>query len=136
MQSAGTKPCLAAASNVCARSCKAAHSLPPSTCRVTRLLSGCVPWLCLFSAPQAVFLFSLIKYTPLKYNNTYVYPTWGYVLGWMMALSSMVCIPLYAIFILLRTKGSLKQVLRWWSLSELLLLPHDGTWEGHQGRCT
>uniref|UniRef100_A0A8B9D3W9 Transporter n=1 Tax=Anser cygnoides TaxID=8845 RepID=A0A8B9D3W9_ANSCY len=62
------------------------------------------PGLCL-----AVFLFSLIKYTPLKYNNTYVYPTWGYVLGWMMALSSMVCIPLYAIFIILRTKGPLKQ---------------------------
>uniref|UniRef100_A0A8B9U9S6 Transporter n=1 Tax=Anas zonorhyncha TaxID=75864 RepID=A0A8B9U9S6_9AVES len=87
------------------------------------------PGLCL-----AVFLFSLIKYTPLKYNNTYVYPTWGYVLGWMMALSSMVCIPLYAIFILLRTKGPLKQVLRWWSLGELLLLPHDGAWEWHQGR--
>ncbi|POI32328.1 hypothetical protein CIB84_003919 [Bambusicola thoracicus] len=62
------------------------------------------PGLCL-----AVFLFSLIKYTPLKYNNSYVYPPWGYVLGWLMALSSMVCIPLYIIFILLRTKGSLKQ---------------------------
>ncbi|NWX17034.1 S6A12 protein, partial [Aegotheles bennettii] len=62
------------------------------------------PGLCL-----AVFLFSLIKYTPLKYNNFYVYPPWGYVVGWMMALSSMVCIPLYAIFILLKTKGPLKQ---------------------------
>uniref|UniRef100_K7GJP1 Transporter n=1 Tax=Pelodiscus sinensis TaxID=13735 RepID=K7GJP1_PELSI len=41
----------------------------------------------------ATFLFSLIKYTPLKYNNSYVYPTWGYVLGWLMALSSMICIP-------------------------------------------
>ncbi|NXG53230.1 S6A12 protein, partial [Psilopogon haemacephalus] len=62
------------------------------------------PGLCL-----AVFLFSLIKYKPLKYNNSYVYPAWGYVVGWMMALSSMVCIPLYAVFILLKTKGSLKQ---------------------------
>ncbi|XP_064011723.1 sodium- and chloride-dependent betaine transporter-like isoform X2 [Pogoniulus pusillus] len=62
------------------------------------------PGLCL-----AVFLFSLIKYKPLKYNNSYVYPAWGYVVGWMMALSSMVCIPLYAIFIFLKTKGPLKQ---------------------------
>uniref|UniRef100_A0A8C2UDZ6 Transporter n=1 Tax=Coturnix japonica TaxID=93934 RepID=A0A8C2UDZ6_COTJA len=62
------------------------------------------PGLCL-----AVFFFSLIKYTPLKYNNSYVYPPWGYMLGWLMALSTMVCIPLYVIFILLRTKGSLKQ---------------------------
>lgn len=102
------------------------HCYLAGTCRVTRLPSGSVPCplaMSVFSAPQAVFLFSLIKYTPLKYNNTYVYPTWGYVLGWMMALSSMVCIPLYAIFIILRTKGPLKQVLRWWSLGELLLLP-------------
>ncbi|NXC93070.1 S6A12 protein, partial [Certhia familiaris] len=62
------------------------------------------PGLCL-----GVFLFSLIKYTPLKYNNSYEYPPWGYMLGWLMALSSMVCIPLYAIFILLKTKGPLKQ---------------------------
>lgn len=89
-----------------------------------------------FCFPQAVFLFSLIKYAPLKYNNSYVYPPWGYVLGWLMALSSMVCIPLYIIFILLRTKGSLKQVLRLWSLGELLLLPHDSSWEGPWGRYT
>ncbi|NXO27168.1 S6A12 protein, partial [Cisticola juncidis] len=62
------------------------------------------PGLCL-----GVFLFSLIKYTPLKYNGSYEYPPWGYMLGWLMALSSMVCIPLHAIFILLKTKGPLKQ---------------------------
>ncbi|XP_062423086.1 sodium- and chloride-dependent betaine transporter-like [Rhea pennata] len=65
------------------------------------------PGMCL-----AIFLFSLIKYTPLKYNNVYVYPPWGYVVGWLMALSSMVCIPLYAVFILLKTKGPLKQRLK------------------------
>uniref|UniRef100_A0A8B9Q8G3 Transporter n=1 Tax=Apteryx owenii TaxID=8824 RepID=A0A8B9Q8G3_APTOW len=62
-----------------------------------------------FFTPQAIFLFSLIKYTPLKYNNVYVYPPWGYVVGWLMALSSMVCVPLYAIFILLKTKGPLNR---------------------------
>uniref|UniRef100_A0A452HIU2 Solute carrier family 6 member 12 n=1 Tax=Gopherus agassizii TaxID=38772 RepID=A0A452HIU2_9SAUR len=49
-------------------------------------------------------------YTPLKYNNWYVYSPWGYILGWLMALSSMICIPLYIIFILLKTGGSLKKV--------------------------
>ena len=89
-----------------------------------------------FSAPQAVFLFSLIKYTPLKYNNSYLYPPWGYVVGWLMALSSMVCIPLYAIFILLKTKGPLKQVLGLWSLGKLLLLASDSSREGPQERRT
>ncbi|XP_066490542.1 sodium- and chloride-dependent betaine transporter-like [Tiliqua scincoides] len=57
----------------------------------------------------ATFLFSLIRYTPLRYNNVYDYPQWGIAVGWLMALSSMICIPLYVVFILLRTKGSLKQ---------------------------
>ncbi|XP_048356299.1 sodium- and chloride-dependent betaine transporter-like isoform X1 [Sphaerodactylus townsendi] len=57
----------------------------------------------------ATFLFSLIRYTPLKYNNVYEYPTWGIAVGWLMALSSMICIPLYVVYILLKTKGSLKQ---------------------------
>ncbi|XP_039403196.1 sodium- and chloride-dependent betaine transporter-like isoform X4 [Mauremys reevesii] len=60
----------------------------------------------------ATFLFSLIKYTPLTYNNWYVYPPWGYALGWLMAFSSMICIPLYVIFILLKTRGSLKKKLK------------------------
>uniref|UniRef100_G3NW86 Transporter n=1 Tax=Gasterosteus aculeatus aculeatus TaxID=481459 RepID=G3NW86_GASAC len=41
----------------------------------------------------AIFLFFLIKYKPLKYNNVYTYPDWGYGIGWFMAMSSMVCIP-------------------------------------------
>ncbi|XP_039403185.1 sodium- and chloride-dependent betaine transporter-like isoform X3 [Mauremys reevesii] len=77
-------------------------------------------WSCLFFLmliflgldSQATFLFSLIKYTPLTYNNWYVYPPWGYALGWLMAFSSMICIPLYVIFILLKTRGSLKKKLK------------------------
>ncbi|XP_043943546.1 sodium- and chloride-dependent GABA transporter 2-like [Protopterus annectens] len=55
------------------------------------------------------FLFSLIKYSPLKYNNTYVYPTWGYVIGWLMAVSSMICVPLFVIYIVCRTKGPVEK---------------------------
>ncbi|XP_067163455.1 sodium- and chloride-dependent GABA transporter 2 isoform X4 [Apteryx mantelli] len=58
---------------------------------------------------MATFLFSLIKYTPLTYNKKYVYPWWGDTLGWLLALSSMVCIPLWIIYKLSTIKGSLKE---------------------------
>uniref|UniRef100_A0A8C5X9K6 Transporter n=1 Tax=Malurus cyaneus samueli TaxID=2593467 RepID=A0A8C5X9K6_9PASS len=58
---------------------------------------------------QATFLFSLIKYTPLTYNKKYVYPWWGDTLGWLLALSSMVCIPLWIIYKLSTIKGSLRE---------------------------
>lgn len=119
-----------AASKVPADSCKTEHPLPPLQSsqslqgdQAAGLACPLVFLIFVFSAPQGIFLFSLIKYTPLKYNDSYKYPPWGYMLGWLMALSSMVCIPLYAIFILLKTKGSLKQVLGLWSLGVLLLLP-------------
>lgn len=59
---------------------------------------------------QGTFAFSLIKYTPLKYNNEYVYPWWGYVIGWLLALSSMVCIPLWMVYKISTTQGTLKEV--------------------------
>lgn len=55
------------------------------------------------------FAFSLIKYTPLKYNNEYVYPWWGYMVGWLLALSSMVCIPLWMLFKICTTQGTLRE---------------------------
>ncbi|XP_016086244.1 sodium- and chloride-dependent GABA transporter 2-like [Sinocyclocheilus grahami] len=55
------------------------------------------------------FAFSLIKYTPLKYNNEYVYPWWGYALGWLLALSSMICIPLWVVSKVSMAKGSLRE---------------------------
>ncbi|KAF5919390.1 hypothetical protein HPG69_009871 [Diceros bicornis minor] len=65
------------------------------------------PGLCL-----ATFLFSLSKYTPLKYNNVYVYPPWGYSIGWFLALSSMICVPLFIVVTLLKTQGPFKKRLR------------------------
>lgn len=59
---------------------------------------------------QGTFAFSLIKYTPLKYNNEYVYPWWGYAIGWLLALSSMVCIPLWMVYKISTTKGTFREV--------------------------
>uniref|UniRef100_A0A8C6HPP1 Transporter n=1 Tax=Mus spicilegus TaxID=10103 RepID=A0A8C6HPP1_MUSSI len=57
------------------------------------------PGLCL-----ATFFFSLSKYTPLKYNNVYMYPSWGYSIGWLLAFSSMACVPLFIIITFLKTQ--------------------------------
>lgn len=62
------------------------------------------------SHPQATFLFSLIKYTPLTYNKKYTYPWWGDALGWLLALSSMVCIPAWSFYKLSTLKGSFREV--------------------------
>uniref|UniRef100_A0A672SD67 Transporter n=1 Tax=Sinocyclocheilus grahami TaxID=75366 RepID=A0A672SD67_SINGR len=56
-----------------------------------------------------IFLFFLIKYKPLKYNNVYTYPDWGYGIGWMMAMSSMVCIPLGMLFQIWKTEGTFRE---------------------------
>ncbi|MEQ2187319.1 hypothetical protein GOODEAATRI_003485, partial [Goodea atripinnis] len=56
------------------------------------------------------FAFALIKYSPLKYNNVYVYPVWGDGIGWILALSSMLCIPLWMAGKLYYTPGTLREV--------------------------
>uniref|UniRef100_A0A8C5QTM8 Transporter n=1 Tax=Leptobrachium leishanense TaxID=445787 RepID=A0A8C5QTM8_9ANUR len=58
-----------------------------------------------------IFLFHVVNYKPLTYNNSYVYPWWGEAIGWGLALSSMLCIPLTVVVKLLRSKGSLRE--RW-----------------------
>ncbi|CAM9910213.1 unnamed protein product [Lampetra fluviatilis] len=55
----------------------------------------------------ACFVFSLVKYTPLTYNKTYLYPDWAQGLGWAMALSSMLCIPGFFIVQVLLSEGPL-----------------------------
>ncbi|XP_071383100.1 sodium- and chloride-dependent GABA transporter 2-like [Centroberyx affinis] len=57
-------------------------------------------------------VFSLLKYSPLKFNNTYVYPWWAYWIGWFLALSSLAMIPITMIFKLAQGKGTLWQRLK------------------------
>ncbi|KAJ6668305.1 hypothetical protein lerEdw1_015682 [Lerista edwardsae] len=53
------------------------------------------------------FIFSLAKYTPLTYNKVYIYPDWAIGLGWGLALSSMICIPLVMVIRIIQSDGSL-----------------------------
>ncbi|KAM5147737.1 sodium- and chloride-dependent taurine transporter [Mantella aurantiaca] len=55
----------------------------------------------------ACFIFSLAKYTPLTYNKYYTYPDWAIGLGWALALSSMICIPLVVVYRIVRSEGGL-----------------------------
>ncbi|KAM4588383.1 sodium- and chloride-dependent GABA transporter 2-like isoform 2-T2 [Odontesthes bonariensis] len=58
---------------------------------------------------MGTFVFSLVKYTPLKFNNTIEYPWWGYALGWWFTLSSTLFVPLRMLYNLYITPGTLRQ---------------------------
>ncbi|PRD31552.1 UNVERIFIED_CONTAM: Creatine transporter [Trichonephila clavipes] len=60
---------------------------------------------------QGIFIFSLITYKPVTYNKDYEYPGWAIFIGWCMALSSMLCVPVYFIYQILITPGTMRQ--RW-----------------------
>uniref|UniRef100_A0AAQ5ZSI5 Transporter n=1 Tax=Amphiprion ocellaris TaxID=80972 RepID=A0AAQ5ZSI5_AMPOC len=72
-------------------------------------------WCWSYVTPFGLFLFHVVNYKPLTYNTVYTYPVWGQALGWALALSSMLCIPLTVLYKLLRCKGSLRE--RWQHLT-------------------
>ncbi|XP_061073690.1 sodium- and chloride-dependent GABA transporter 2-like [Conger conger] len=55
------------------------------------------------------FIFSLVKYQPLTFNRWYVYPDWAYMLGWLLALSSVVLVPGWSLVKLSISTGTLRQ---------------------------
>jgi len=56
---------------------------------------------------MGIFLASAISYSPLKYEDGSLYPWWGEMVGWFLALASMLQVPLVAIFLIFREKGTL-----------------------------
>ncbi|XP_026223752.1 sodium- and chloride-dependent GABA transporter 2-like isoform X1 [Anabas testudineus] len=55
------------------------------------------------------FICSLVKYQPLTFNRWYLYPDWAYGLGWVMALSSILLVPGWALYKLGVGTGTLSQ---------------------------
>uniref|UniRef100_V9KCG5 Transporter n=1 Tax=Callorhinchus milii TaxID=7868 RepID=V9KCG5_CALMI len=74
-----------------------------------------IKWCWMFITPGicgGIFIFFIVRYKPLKYNNVYTYPTWGHGLGWLLALSSMLCIPFGILYKLSQVDGTLSQRFR------------------------
>ncbi|XP_038219153.1 sodium- and chloride-dependent GABA transporter 1 [Zerene cesonia] len=61
---------------------------------------GFTPAICI-----SVFIFNLVQWTPIKYMN-YEYPWWSHAFGWFTALSSMLCIPGYMLYLWRVTPGT------------------------------
>uniref|UniRef100_A0A8C7DAU8 Transporter n=1 Tax=Oncorhynchus kisutch TaxID=8019 RepID=A0A8C7DAU8_ONCKI len=56
-----------------------------------------------------VVIASIVTSTGLSYDD-YVFPSWSNVIGWGVALSSMMFVPIYAIYKFLSMPGTFKQV--------------------------
>ncbi|XP_049599401.1 sodium- and chloride-dependent GABA transporter 2-like isoform X1 [Syngnathus scovelli] len=55
------------------------------------------------------FVFSIVRFSPLKFSRTYVYPLWANILGWFLATISLSLIPLFVLYKLLNGEGTLRQ---------------------------
>jgi len=58
-----------------------------------------------------IFVFYFIRYTPITYGDHYNYPPWGEAIGFMISLSSMLWVPGYAVYFILSTPGTWREVL-------------------------
>uniref|UniRef100_A0A3P9LS64 Transporter n=1 Tax=Oryzias latipes TaxID=8090 RepID=A0A3P9LS64_ORYLA len=69
----------------------------------------------LFVTPSVclgTFIFSVVRYRPLKFNKTYIYPSWAYTLGWTLGLLCVIMVPLWIIFKMSQMEGTTKQKLK------------------------
>lgn len=56
-----------------------------------------------------IFIFSLLGYEEML-GEEYEYPEWSVALGWILTLSSILCIPLYIVYKILITPGTIQHV--------------------------
>ncbi|XP_072308495.1 solute carrier family 6 member 11a [Eucyclogobius newberryi] len=58
---------------------------------------------------SGTLIFLLLRYSPLRFNHSYVYPGWAYGIGWFLATSSLAMIPIIMVCKLANGKGTLWQ---------------------------
>ena len=65
---------------------------------------------------QVIVLSSIMSYESLSYSSytlgQYHYPAWANVTGWLVAASSMIAVPVVALYQITTLPGHLKQVSR------------------------
>ncbi|KAJ8955461.1 hypothetical protein NQ318_003561 [Aromia moschata] len=81
------------------------------------------PFICI-----SVFVFNLVQWEPVKYLD-YEFPLWAHLFGWVTALSSMLCIPGYMIYLWYATPGDTKTKIR-------LLIKIDDDVNAVRRKCT
>lgn len=64
------------------------------------------------NSPQYIIVSSLLKAPPLTLFD-YKYPDWSITVGYIIGFSSFMWIPIYMVYKLVWTPGSLKQVRGW-----------------------
>ncbi|KAM9728984.1 sodium- and chloride-dependent GABA transporter 2-like [Menidia menidia] len=76
--------------------------------RPNRFMKYCwcyiTPFICF-----GTFVFSIVKYSPLRFSNSYVYPLWANILGWFIATVSLSLIPLFVLIKMIRGKGTIAE---------------------------
>ncbi|XP_053201080.1 sodium-dependent dopamine transporter-like [Panonychus citri] len=83
-------------------------------------------WVCM--APgfiMVIIIYGLVSYEPLTYGD-YRYPIWANILGFCIAASSVLCIPIVAIYQILITPGTFLQRLK------ILITPYEDSQKMNQ----
>lgn len=80
----------------------------------------------------AIFVFSLIKYKAIKYNDVYEYPTWAIAFGWCLAFSSMIAVPIHVVYAFYTTPGTFKE--KWITLTSPTPCPHQLARKSKEGQ--
>ena len=58
---------------------------------------------------QVLFILSIVEYQPISLNS-YEYPGWASVIGWLVTCSSIIPIPIYMIYKFIVSKGTVRMV--------------------------
>lgn len=84
----------------------------------------------------AIWIFNLVDYTAPTYDG-YVFPAWAHAMGWLVSMSSIIAIPIFAFLQILKERSTLKERLITSATSTIVKCPCgcgcdlDSNWTAH-----